>query len=183
MNWSSYSGLLYCCKQEMKWLFRTRWKAQGIMNSYYKRNYYSAKNTVFWDVMTCGSYEGRSFWGTCCLHHQGWKNQQYLTLQCKFTNISLSLESLKSLKTTSLKHICNWRMPCSGMRSVLRLLVIANVVLSSPILFTLMMEVILSSETSVIIRATRRNIPEDGILHSRRRENFKSYIALTGWSL
>jgi hypothetical protein len=27
------------------------------------------------------------------------------------------------------------------------------------------------------------NIPEDGILHSHRRENLKSYIALTGWAL
>jgi hypothetical protein len=26
-------------------------------------------------------------------------------------------------------------------------------------------------------------IPEDGILHSDRRENLKSYIALTGWTL
>jgi hypothetical protein len=26
-------------------------------------------------------------------------------------------------------------------------------------------------------------IPEDGILHSDRRENLKSYIALTGWGL
>jgi hypothetical protein len=26
-------------------------------------------------------------------------------------------------------------------------------------------------------------IPEDGILHSHRRENLKSYIALTGWTL
>jgi hypothetical protein len=25
-------------------------------------------------------------------------------------------------------------------------------------------------------------IPEDGILHSHRRENFKSYIALSGWA-
>jgi hypothetical protein len=29
---------------------------------------------------------------------------------------------------------------------------------------------------------TLRNIPED-ILHSHRRENLKSYIALTGWGL
>jgi hypothetical protein len=27
------------------------------------------------------------------------------------------------------------------------------------------------------------NIPEDNILHSHRRENLKSYIALTGWIL
>jgi hypothetical protein len=26
-------------------------------------------------------------------------------------------------------------------------------------------------------------IPEDDILHSHRRENLKSYIALTGWTL
>jgi hypothetical protein len=40
-----------------------------------------------------------------------------------------------------------------------------------------------SSETSVITGATRCNIPEHDILHSRRRENLKSYIALTGWTL
>jgi hypothetical protein len=33
------------------------------------------------------------------------------------------------------------------------------------IIFALMMEVILSSETSVIIKATWRNVLEDGVLH------------------
>jgi hypothetical protein len=46
-----------------------------------------------------------------------------------------------------------------------------------------MKEALSSSEMSVLTRATRRNIPEDTILRSHSRENLKSYIALTGWTL
>jgi hypothetical protein len=38
------------------------------------------------------------------------------------------------------------------------------------------MEALSSSETSILTRATLRDIPEDVIFHSHRRENLKSYI-------
>jgi hypothetical protein len=58
------------------------------------------------------------------------------------------------------------------LRSVRRLLVKVNFFPSSQILVTLM-EVLSSSETSDLTRATRRNI-------RNCHENLKSYVALTG---
>jgi hypothetical protein len=67
-----------------------------------------------------------------------------------------------------------WRLIHQGisylvfLRSVRRLLVTASVVPSSPILVTLMMEALRSSETAVLTRSMPHNIPDDGIiqLHS-----------------
>jgi hypothetical protein len=90
--------------------------------------------------------------------------------------VTLMMEALSSSETSVLTR--------AGISSQLASVAnMANFVPSSLILVTLMMELLSSSETSVLTRETRRNIPDGAILHSHRRENLKSYIALTGWTL
>jgi hypothetical protein len=53
------------------------------------------------------------------------------------------------------------------------LLFTGNIVPSSPILVTLMMEALDSSVTSVLTRATRHNISEDGTLNGDNLNNIR----------
>jgi L,D-peptidoglycan transpeptidase YkuD (ErfK/YbiS/YcfS/YnhG family) len=62
------------------------------------------------------------------------------------------------------------------------MLVNANAVPSLPILFTLMIEELSSSEMSVLTRATRRHISDVGIHHSHRCGNLKSPMAVVSYN-
>jgi hypothetical protein len=62
-------------------------------------------------------------------------------------------------------------------------LLTANVVTSSLILFTMMMEAVCPPEMPFLTKSAWPPIPEDSILHSHCHENLKSYIAFITWAL
>jgi hypothetical protein len=99
------------------------------------------KNDAFWDVTPWGSCKNRRFGRT-------------ITSIIRVTGIG---ELGTTLAVTSNRTCCEEILACFGCQSLLTLFLARRFV-------TLMMEVIWSSETSVLTRAPRRNVPEGGIL-------------------
>jgi hypothetical protein len=103
---------------------------------------------IFWEMTPCGSYKNWRFGGSYRLHLQGVRLR---------TNTEWSGKLLYRQRLNPIQELTTSLCVCSQS-------------------YTLKMEAIQSSETSVLIRATWRHLPEDDNHHSHRHGNLKSYI-------
>jgi hypothetical protein len=140
-------------------------------------------------VTQCSPAQVRRHFGrTHCLRLEGWKNKPsqqlaacillaWLTLRPEDVSSTLVRNAWERL-ADSRRHLIDDGSPlffCLILRSC-SLQPPAHAGSSLADFSTLKKEAIRSSETSGYTRSTRHHIPEDGILHSHRHENHKSYI-------
>jgi hypothetical protein len=94
-----------------------------------------------------------------------WHSVQHETLKIEVGHILLMYNVTAEMpyRAWYLSQSQSWRMPSPGM---LRLMALARIDVS---------EALRSSDTSILIRAIRRNISKDGIIHSHRSGNLKCY--------